>query len=167
LASAIYTAYQTSLFTEVGTNTSLERVIVNWYGAQPSQVTGIHEAHSLGTGSAATEVDSLAAVVSWSFPATWRGGKPRTYIPGVPSNSFTGTNRLSATYIAALLTDAGTFISNMNGITVTPFGAVVFALQSFFSGNVARTPPVMFPITGAQVHPRINSQRRRLGREVP
>jgi hypothetical protein len=167
LASAVYTAYQNTLLKHVGTNASMESVVVNWYGAQPSQVVGVHSAHTVGAGAAVTEVDSLSAVISWTFPATWRGGKPRTYLPCIPNNSFTGTNRLSATYIAAVLADAATFITDMNGITVTPFGGVVFALQSFFSGNVPRTPPVMFPITGAQVHPRISTQRKRLGREVP
>lgn len=167
LAAAIYTAYAGTLLGEVGSNASLERVVVNWYGAQPAQVTGAHEAHTAGGSANVTEVDSLAATISWAISATWRGGKPRTYIPCIPNNAFTGTNRLSSTFIAALEADAATFITDMNGITVTPFGGVVLALQSFFSGNAPRTPPVMFALTGGSVHPRISSQRRRLGREVP
>lgn len=167
LAAAMYTAYSGTLLGEIGNDATLERAVVNWYGAQPAQVTGAHEASTAGGAGAATEVDSLSAVISWAIFATWRGGKPRTYIPCLPSTAFSSTNRLDPTFITALTTDAGSFIAAMNGISVTPFGAGVLALQSFFSGNVARTPPVMFALTSAQVHPRISSQRRRLGREVP
>jgi len=167
LAAAVYSAYQGTLLGEIGTDATLERVVVNWYGAQPAQVTGVHEASNAGTGGAAVEIDSLSAVISWSIFATWRGGKPRTYIPCLPSSAYSSTNRLDATFITSLQADAVSFIAAVNGITVTPFGAVVLALQSFYSGMVARTPPVMFALTDAKVHPRISSQRRRLGREVP
>jgi hypothetical protein len=114
-----------------------------------------------------TVVDGLAAVISWTIFSTWRGGKPRTYIPALPSEAFTSPNRLHPTFIAALLSAAASFITAVNGISVTPFGAVTLCTQSFFSHNAARTPPVMFSYQGAKVHPRISSQRRRLGREVP
>ena len=167
LAQAVYEAFDASFLTLLGKDWTLKRCVVNYYGVQPIQVAGIYESDEVGGSANNTEIDSLSAVVSWVMYATWRGGKPRTYLPALPTEAFTSPNRLHPTFIAAVLTQAGNFKTSMNGISVTPFGGIAFAVQSFFSGNVARTPPVMFAITDAKVHPRISSQRRRLGKEVP
>lgn len=167
LATAIYEPWDTYFLPLIGKDATLKRCIVNWYGAIPTQVTGLYESDEVGGSANNTEVDSLAAVVSWQFAATWRGGKPRMYLPALPSEAFVSSNRLNPTFITALTSAASNFILAIDGISVTPFGGTTLQLQSFYSGNAPRTPPVLFRITGARVHPRISSQRRRLGKEVP
>jgi hypothetical protein len=40
-------------------------------------------------------------------------------------------------------------------------------MLSYFSGHVLRTHGTPFAITAAAVHSRVDSQRRRLGKELP
>lgn len=115
-----------------------------------------------------TNENALAVVVSWVTSAYWRGGKPRTYLPATYADvDGTAKNNWNGTYLGTLLTAAGNFISDVNALTAgSTITATQFGFPSFFSGNSPRTPPVWFAITAAKLHPRVGSQRRRLGRWV-
>jgi len=166
-ATALYECYDDTFSPLQGKDSSLERCVVNWYGVPGSQVTGAYEESTAGGSANNSEVDSLSAVVSWQFPSTWRDGKPRLYLPNLPSEAFADSNRLDSTFITNLASAAASFRTAVNGVNVTGFGPCVLVVESFFSANAPRTTTVAFAISGATVHPRISSQRRRLGREVP
>jgi hypothetical protein len=112
------------------------------------------------------EIAGLAAVISWTSGAYWRGGKPRTYI-AMPSAgvSVTVPGQLGSTYITNLGTAATNFRTDVNALTGgTTITATALGVVSFFSGGLDRVPPVFFAITGNKIHPRIGSQRRRNGK---
>lgn len=103
------------------------------------------------------------AVVSWQSTAYWRGGKPRTYLPGLPG-SFGDTNHsLNDTQKATILSNAGAFRSGVNAITTPAFDSVQLGFIHWQNNGEWLTPPVFYPFTGQLVHDRIGVQRRRLG----
>ncbi|MGH3593189.1 MAG: hypothetical protein ACRDRF_19420, partial [Pseudonocardiaceae bacterium] len=155
LAAAVYAKYQARILPLLGSDLVLKAAVANFYGSQPTQVVGAHLEDDNGGSANPVEVDSLSAVISWIFPATWRGGKPRTYVPGLPSEAFTSSNRLDPTFISALETAASNFRTDVAAISVSPFSGAHLGVMSFFSGNAPRIPAVAFNITGATVHPRI------------
>lgn len=118
-------------------------------------------------GSAAgTEVqdNSVCRVLSWKSNVYWRGGKPRTYLPSSETGWQSSNVNVSAAHIAILNT-AGTNLHNdWNALSHGAITATQHGFVSFFAGGTPRSPAVFFPITGVTCHPRLGSQRRRLGK---
>jgi len=122
-----------------------------------------------GTGSeAGTEITDNAAckVVSWLSTVYWRGGKPRMYLTGPMVGDFASSIAFTSTEVTALTTAANAFRTAVNALTQGTITSTVLGFVSFQSGKVPRTPPLFFSVTGATVHPRVGTQRRRLGRWV-
>lgn len=120
-----------------------------------------------GTNAGATVQDQSAAeVISWLTTVYWRGGKPRTYLNGVTSVDMSGSANLSATAISNLTTAATGFRTAINALTAASITGTTLGFVSFSSGNAPRVPAVFFAFTGARVHTRLGSQRRRLGKWI-
>lgn len=133
--------------------------------------TAIHSVHAMsGSGVVATapvDDNAAAAVLSWHTNAYWRGGKPRTYIPGLVDASVSGGSTLNGAFITGLQGAAGFFLTDVNGSAHGAITSVSLGLMSFFTGKNPRPAPVFFPFTGVSVHSRMGTQRRRLGRWTP
>jgi hypothetical protein len=110
---------------------------------------------------------SQAACVSWSANVYWRGGKPRTYIAGPNTSSLTGSQQLASGVVTNMATAAANFRTDVNALTATSITGTTLGFVSFRTGNAERVPPVFYPFVGSRVHPRVASQRRRLGAWVP
>lgn len=165
LASTLYGIYNTHIWTLLGKDANLLRCVVNFYGGPPMQVVGDHLATTAGGSANNTEVDSLSAAISWTIPATWRGGKPRTYLAALPTEAFGDSNTLDSGFVSDVESGAAAFLTAWNGSSVAPFGALGLGCMSFFSGNAPRAAGTLFQYTASTVHPRIDSMRRRLGKE--
>ena len=104
--------------------------------------------------------------LTWQSGATWRGGKPRTYVPGIPSADLAAANgsALAAGIASAWQTAGAAVLTAMNALLD---GGVSFQLgfPSYYTKYTLRSTPVFFPFTGCVVHGRIDSQRRRNGKE--
>jgi len=130
----------------------------------PLVVVGEHTGSTAGGVSGDFMAASAAAVISWQAGVYWRGGKPRTYVGGLPLTAQDTQNDLDSGFVSTLLTEADGLITSFNALASGNFDSVQFGFVSFTSGGVDRSPPVFFPITGAAVHSRIDTQRRRLGK---
>lgn len=108
--------------------------------------------------------NAAAKVISWLSGVYWRGGKPRTYLTGVATTDMTSGAALTATEITALTSAAAAFRTAVNALTQGTITGTTLGFVSFRTGNTDRTPPLFFAVSGARVHPRIGTQRRRLGR---
>jgi hypothetical protein len=103
---------------------------------------------------------------SWSIAASYRGGKPRTYLPGIPQSALSDPNgaAITPTYATALEGYGVAFKSAVNSITVSPSG-IELGSPSYFLHNAVRPTPIFFPFLACTVHERVDSQRRRSGKE--
>lgn len=108
--------------------------------------------------------NATASIVSWNTSVYWRGGKPRTYLQGTSATMATNGIDLTAATITALRSAAQSFRTDINALAPGTITGTSFGFLSFSSGNVPRVPAVFFPITGATVHGRLGTQRRRLGK---
>jgi hypothetical protein len=165
-AQSFYGAFNTHLWALMGKDANLERCVVNWYGAQPVQIVGEYSAVTAGGSSNDTEVDSLSACISWTIGATWRGGKPRTYMAALPTEAFGTSNTLDSSWVTTLESGASAFRTAVNALQIVAPTDVTLGCMSFFSGNAPRPVANFFPFSASTVHPRIDSMRRRLGREI-
>jgi hypothetical protein len=118
-----------------------------------------------GTGGGTAVADnSCCYCLSWSSNVYWRGGKPRTYLPGVATVSTLNQTSITAAAQTALVAGGAALRTAVNALTAGTITGTQFGFLSFQSGNVPRTPPVFYAISGAKAHPRMGSQRRRLGK---
>lgn len=121
-----------------------------------------------GSNPAAPFPPQVAVVLSWQVASSYRGGKPRTYLPGIPQNAIatTGSSALSTTYATALEGVAASFRGIMNGYTPTgASGPTTVGTVSYFHGHTVRPTPVFMGYIDVSVHERLDSQRRRSGQE--
>lgn len=120
-----------------------------------------------GTGGTAVTDGSCSAVTSWLTSVYWRGGKPRTYFPGALTALVNADDH---TFTAAALTTATTagnnFRTDVNALAPGTITGTQFGFVSFSTGNAPRVTPLFFSISGARCHPRLGTQRRRLGKWV-
>jgi len=117
-----------------------------------------------GTVGAVTPVGAISIVVSWTTSVYWRGGKPRTYFPCPGSAITSGTDLLTSTTRTNMATAGVNFKNDVNALSAATITGTQFGFVSFRSGNAERGTPLFFAITGAVVHPRVGSQRRRDGK---
>lgn len=109
----------------------------------------------------------VAVCISWSIAEVYRGGKPRTYVPGIPQSavSTASTSQLASSYAASMRTSAQAILSGINTMTVTGGGAFQMGTVSYHSAHAVRPVPLFRSFISSRVHERLDSQRRRNGPE--
>jgi len=110
---------------------------------------------------------STGVLISWGSNVYWRGGKPRTYLPGFPAGNETTTFEITTGFQTSTTAAAVAFRTAINALTSGAITGTTLGFVSFRSGNADRVPPVFYSFTGAKVHRRMATQRRRLGAWLP
>jgi hypothetical protein len=128
--------------------------------------TGTATGSTPGTGGTGTSVpNSLAVVVSWQIARHYRGGHPRTYLGALATAILLNQTTFTSTFVSSLQTNANSFLNDVPQI-VLPSGTTGFlvAVHRRLNGALL-TPPQTSAITGAAVDNRLDTQRRRLGKD--
>ena len=167
IAASLYGLWKTSWQGQLGSNWTITLAKATYYGASGYVIVGEDIVTDVGTGSAATMPDQVCVVLSWLVSTTWRGGKPRTYLPkALASADLQDLAHIKASVVTALETLGNGWITAVNGFTSAPFTSCTLGTIRFFSGGVPLTTPTFLPYTGSFVHTRLGTIRRRLGRET-
>lgn len=118
-------------------------------------------------GSGAPMSNQVAIGVSWTIDSRYRGGHPRSYIPGVQSTILASGSgsQLAASFITNIQTAANNIITRFNAGTLP--GTDTEELGTIrYAGKTGGPYPKFYPFQGALIHPRLDTQRRRLGKEI-
>lgn len=107
-----------------------------------------------------------AVCLSWRAPITARGGRGRSYLPGVPSSGLVSTAgaALTSTYASQVKSQFTAFLNSWNAVTVGGATAPL-VIPSYYHNCQLRPVPLALPVSGLVVHDRLDTQRRRLGKE--
>lgn len=113
---------------------------------------------------------SIAMAVSLKVAKRYRGGHGRIYMAGFNAADVTsGTNWLTAR-ATAMNTAWSNFLANANGWTSgsNTYSVVVASYYTHDSQHkpIFKTPAETYPVIGTAVHTRVDTQRRRLGKET-
>lgn len=158
------TGVTTRLLQVVNTAWTCSSLIVQSLGGDGNLTT--QAVGSPGVGSGNCLQPQVAACGSWTSTASWRGGKPRTYLPGVSASYITtvGGAALTPTASTNYKTQFTAFLAQVNATTG---GGAAFNMgfPSYYSKCAFRPTPLFFPFLGVVVHDRVDSQRRRSGKE--
>lgn len=109
----------------------------------------------------------VSVCISWEAGSTWKGGKLRTYLPGIPTDAVqsVGSSQVTSTYAIQLAQEALSFMNNIDALTVASLTGFTLGSVSYYSGHAVRPTPIFRDFIGARVHERLDSQRRRSGKE--
>jgi hypothetical protein len=135
-------------------------------GTDLTNITGVvatAAASAAGTKTGTGTSNATAQCISWKTAAHFRGGHCRTYLfgPGTAELSL-GTTWIG-THVTALKTAAINWITDVNtGAGLT--GTQMVMVRRIKDKTVLK-PPLIFPILTADVDSRVDTQRRRLGKD--
>lgn len=108
---------------------------------------------------------SVSMVISWAIARRYRGGHPRTYLPGQTADSMDGEGLWLGATTAASAAAAADFKADIAGASISGYSAIELGSVSYFTGGVRRVTPIFDAFLVGTCHSRIDSQRRRLGKE--
>jgi len=124
-----------------------------------------------GTGNQGEEAlpANVALCISWQLSQRYRGGHPRTYIAGIAEGQQQDNVSWKTSTTQAARDFANTFHQAVNSIAHGNFSSCHLGTVSFQRHKEWRTPSLFrdFVPGAAGVDSRIDSQRRRLGRDRP
>jgi hypothetical protein len=160
-AHDLYTAWATTILADQSVNSYLNSCSILGY-AGGLELTGEYVALSEGAATGGVAPANCCAMVNWQLPSTWRGGKPRTYIWGVPQSACDVDGRsLSGAYLTALESEVVAFTAAANAVTLAGDPVQLSMLKKVTAG-VELHPGYLLELASPTVHPTICSQRRRL-----
>jgi hypothetical protein len=111
----------------------------------------------------------VALVVSWKVGTRYRGGHPRMYLAGPDPSQIQTGNTWMPTYVTNVLAAARAFRTAINASAAGGATWQLVAVSYFhLVGGVPayKVPPDILPIADAAIHTRVDTMRRRLGKEV-
>lgn len=168
MATSIRTAWGTNMAARYITNSSLTSVectdIASRTGAQ-----GVDNTAVVGGDATAGAPLSAAVCISLVIARRYRGGHPRMYLAGVNASAYTNGNTLAGTVVTNYSNSFGAFRTALNALSsggATWQMCNVSYYKTVGGAQVYKVPPDVDTITGIKVHTRLDTQRRRLGKEV-
>lgn len=164
LCASAATAWQTNLSGVHNSAVSLLRVQGIDLRAPDAAQGGVDVSYP-GVHAGVVYPTSVAAVISWKVNYRWRGGHFRTYLPAGSAGDITAGRTWSATFLTALNTGADAFRNALNGMTVGGTGGHMSGVR-YHSQKQLLPVPLDLVVVDSTVHTRVDTQRRRLGREL-
>jgi hypothetical protein len=111
---------------------------------------------------------SVSCCISWRIASHYRGGHPRTYLPGLNQEMMANVKTWDGGFRTSVANGATAFhtaIESLSGITNV--SSIDHGTMSFVDAGDWRDPPVFRRFSGdVVVDSRIDTQRRRLGPDV-
>jgi hypothetical protein len=162
IIDGMLTAYDTNLVAKLGANVSGVTADASWITAVGTDLNTIRSHTVTPSGNPSVEDASACAVMSSVISARYRGGHPRTYLPGPQAAHIANGSTLDGTILPGFITSAAAFRNAVNALTAGAVTAVELGTVSFVRSGAWRVPPVFEPFTGSTIRATLGSQRRRI-----
>lgn len=117
-----------------------------------------------GTGTSTGVPNSTSVCISWKIGRHYRGGHPRTYMGPIAALSVATPTSLGASFVTSANNAASAFRTAVNALSLAGQPARLVCIHRYVAG-VQVPDPTVDEITGNAVDTRIDTQRRRLGRD--
>lgn len=163
LATAVRTAWVTNVLPLQNAVLSLTDVVCTDLSSDTgaeATVTGLTAGGNQGIATPA----NCAICWSWRIGRRYRGGHPRTYIGGLSTTDTAGPNTIVAARITAHQAAAVALRSAINS-AATSNGAWQLVVVHYRRAKQVLPVPLVSTVNAVTVDSRLDSQRRRLGRD--
>lgn len=161
MSLTIWNAYNTSLMPHLFSGLSLGDVIAQDLGSVTG-ASGSHVGSATGGGIGATISQGSAVCVDWLIGRHYRGGHPRTYLPGLTSNDLINGVTLDGTFTAFVDTWAAAMMTNVAATALTRGGTPSLCCVHRLQNKVVLASPLVDNYEGHLTVGRVCSQRKRL-----
>lgn len=161
LAQGIHEAWVATLLGSMGTDFHVTETKVTYYRLS-DELVGSY-VHSDAGGQTGTTIPASAAMVlSWTIASHYRGGKPRTYLPGLKASAMTTDSLWDSAATSDVHDSAVDFLTAVNALDAGGITSVIMGVYRFFSAGLALAPPTFNAYSGVVARQRIGSQRDRV-----
>lgn len=157
------TAWSANLATLHGITVQLQRVEGIDLRA-PDAAQGGVDANITGSRTGAALPVQAACVASWKVNYRWRGGHFRTYHPLGVITDITGGRLWSSSSLTTFNAAFDAYFAALQGIQVGGVGGHLTGVR-YIQNSAPLVTPLDLPVTDVTIHSRIDTQRRRLGKE--
>jgi hypothetical protein len=117
-----------------------------------------------GSGSGTNTPQSACVCIGWKTARHYRGGHGRTYMGPLAGTSIGTTTNLATAFITTASTNANLFLTEINALTIAGQQQKLVIVHRVKNGVVLDVP-LVDAVTSATVDSRIDTQRRRLGKD--
>jgi len=163
LATAVRTSWVTNVIPLQASSLVMTDVTCTDLGFETgaeATVTG----NTAGTGIGTALASSTAICWSWKISRRYRGGHPRTYIGGTLVTQASTPNTMTTAAQTSHINAATALRSAVNGVSVGVSTARLCVVH-YTRAKATLAVPLVSEISGVSVDTRLDSQRRRLGRD--
>lgn len=165
LANALRTAWGASWAATQATTDSLTQTQV-WDLSGRANPSGLNTTVLAGTRTPNSQLPAnCAGVVSWTVNYRWRGGHFRTYLPGLMLADVSGGSVLAGAYTTLVGGAATNWETQLAAINYQG-GPLQFWGVRYYSNKELLQTPLQVQVIGHKVRARMDSMRRRLGKET-
>lgn len=166
LAGGLRGAWNTSIKPCVSTAASLTQTVVTDLSSDTG-LTGVDNTTTAGGNAGSTALPaSVALTVSMKIARRYRGGHPRMYLVGQITTNTTNQTNWTPAWITTVGTNMEAWRQAVNALTYPSMTVIQLVNLSYYSNKALRPQPTFDTITGIAVHSRMDTQRRRLGKEI-
>ena len=163
LAGDIGTAWNTNCAGQVTSDVVSTGCTIVYVPSVGNELVGTSTFSHGGSGGGTTVADvSACYVVNWHINAYYRGGHPRSYVPGVITGNVTNGSGITGGAQSSVTSAYTNFLTAVNGYTTTNISAASMGTMSFQSGNAWRGTPLFRKYQSVSVRALLGSQRRRI-----
>jgi hypothetical protein len=165
VATAAHQAYFNAFIPQLNVQTSL---LSTTAVDLTSRTSGFAVDDTVHAGTVSAPVNpplSVAYCISWTIADRYRGGHPRMYLCAASTSDYTGGRLLTTTKQTALSAAASGYLTSLGAIVAGSTTWYPVAVR-YWSQHALLPTPLQRYIVDAAVHQRIDSQRRRLGKET-
>lgn len=122
---------------------------------------GVFEQTLTGAASGVAVPNSVQLVVSKAIARRYRGGRPRTYIPGLPSTQLVSQTTWASAFAVTIADAWSTFISGISGSVSVPFTTGEVCVH-YVKNGLPLPAPLVDSTHGATARTLVGTLRRRL-----
>lgn len=166
LATGLRTAWNTNIKALMGATC----ILTQTQCIDLSSNTGLQSQDSTsvtGTAVGGTALPAnVALVVSLKIARRYRGGHPRMYLTGQGANNTVNAQNWLGAWATSAQAAMEAWRTAVNALTFASMTTIQVVNLSYYTGKVLRVSPTFDTITGVAVHTRVDTQRRRLGKEL-
>jgi hypothetical protein len=161
-AEGFYTHFGSTIAQCVGNTTTYGTIDVIDL-TTPSSAVGGYSGPDLGDAIAAAD-NAVCWLVNHKIARRYRGGHPRTYIPGTGGANITSGNTWAETILGTMQEAVTSFYAACLAIDTPSCTGAQLVSVSYYTAGELRDEPLVDVVTGSTVSPMIATQRRRLGK---
>jgi hypothetical protein len=162
LLNVMADSWGTRFAASLHTSTILSQIDATFIKAAGESLQYTHTEAKAGSSPNALADSSACYVINWAIGDYYRGGHPRSYLPGVISTAMVNGSNLLAANVTALATAATGFLNDVNAATSTNVSQTELGTVRYQSDEAWLDPPAFKPFQSASIRSIIGTQRRRL-----